>query len=118
MPHVNHPSTLNDGGCSTCQFDGHCECVVLQNNFECLFNVAQEKNYEEILDQNEIFVYPRVNAVRTELENHPHVKFIEAPLVEISSSFIREALRQKKDVGYMMPEKVRDLIDEKNFYQR
>ena len=83
-----------------------------------LASFTQWKNYEQILDQHEIYVYPRVNAVKSELENHASVKFIEAPLIELSSSFIREAIRQKKDVRYMMPESVWSLIEEKDFYRR
>ena len=77
-----------------------------------LASFRQWKSYEQILDLFEIYVYPRVNAVKTELENHARVKFIEAPLIEISSSFIREGIRKKKDVRYMVPENVWNIIEE------
>ena len=47
------------------------------------------KNYSEILDQVELYVYPRKDSAGGELINHPKVKKIPAPLMEISSSFIR-----------------------------
>jgi len=76
------------------------------------------KDYEQILSRYKIYVYPRVNALPSELENHASVRFIDAPLMEISSSFIREAIRQQKDVRYMMPGSVWLAIEEKNFYRR
>lgn len=75
------------------------------------------KNYEQILEQVELYVYPRKDAPTSELINHPKVKLIEAPLMEISSSFIRESIKNKKDVRYMVPEKVWDFIEEMNFYK-
>jgi len=76
------------------------------------------KNYEQILEQVELYVYPRKDNDGGELLNHPKVKLFPAPVMEISSSFIREAIKNKKDVRYMMPEKVWEYIDEMNFYRR
>lgn len=76
------------------------------------------KDYEQILQHHEIYVYPRVHAEKSDLENHAAVKFFEAPLIELSSSFIREAIRVDKDVRYMMPENVWLTIEEKKFYRR
>jgi nicotinate-nucleotide adenylyltransferase len=75
------------------------------------------KNYIQILEQVELYVYPRKTSDGGELKEHPKVKFIDAPLMELSSSFIREAIKNKKDVRYMMPEKVWEYIDEMNFYR-
>ena len=74
------------------------------------------KNYEQILEQVELYVYPRKDSTGGDLINHPKVKIIPAPLMEISSSFIRQSLKDKKDVRYMMPEKVWEYVDEMNFY--
>jgi nicotinate-nucleotide adenylyltransferase len=62
-------------------------------------------------------VYPRKNSESHELINHPKGKVIDAPLMEISSSFIREAIKKRKDVRFMMPDKVWEYIDEMNFYK-
>ncbi len=75
------------------------------------------KNYTEILDQVELYVYPRKDSDGGELINHPKVKKISAPMMEISSSFIRDAIHNKKDIRYMLPEKVWEYIDEMNFYK-
>jgi nicotinate-nucleotide adenylyltransferase len=75
------------------------------------------KNYEQILEQSFIYVYPRKESSETDFDNHPKVKFIDAPVMELSSTFIRDAIKNKKDVRYMMPEKVWEFIDEMNFYK-
>ena len=75
------------------------------------------KNYEQILEQYELYVYPRPNSTGGDLMKHPKVKFVQAPLMEISSTFIREGIRDKKDVRYMMPESVWDYIEEMHFYK-
>jgi len=74
------------------------------------------KNYELILDQYELYVYPRKESAGGELLKHPKVKFFPAPVVELSSTFIRTAIKNKKDVSYMMPESVWKYIDEMRFY--
>jgi nicotinate-nucleotide adenylyltransferase len=75
------------------------------------------KNYEQILEECELYVYPRRETDGGELKDHPKVKITDTPLMEISSSFIREAIKNNKDVRYMMPEKVSDYIEEMNFYK-
>jgi nicotinate-nucleotide adenylyltransferase len=65
-----------------------------------------------------LYVYPRAESNGGALINHPHIKKVEAPLMQISSSFIRENIRNKKDVRYMMPESVWDYIEEMHFYEK
>jgi nicotinate-nucleotide adenylyltransferase len=75
------------------------------------------KNYQEILKQYHIYVYPRPNTGPSEFDEHLHVHFTDAPLMEISSTFIRQAIKDKKDVRYFLPEKVWEEIDVMNFYK-
>jgi nicotinate-nucleotide adenylyltransferase len=76
------------------------------------------KNYEEILRQFRIYVYPRPNVAASEFDQHPAVHLTDAPMMDISSTFIRTALKNKKDVRYFMPEKVWKEVDELNFYRK
>jgi nicotinate-nucleotide adenylyltransferase len=85
---------------------------------DTLETLPQWKNYEQILEHHELYVYPRPESTGGDLINHPHIKKVEAPLIEISASFIREAIRNKKDVRYMMPEAVWNYIEEMHFYER
>src|SRR5690606_20206247 len=64
------------------------------------------KNYEEILKRYHIYVYPRPNTGLGDFENHPNVHLTNAPMMDISSTFIRKAIKEKKDVRFFLPHKV------------
>lgn len=76
------------------------------------------KNYEEILKNYFIYVYPRPNCDSGEFKTHPHLVFTEAPLMDISSTFIRKAIKDKKNVSCFMPQKVWEYCDEMSFYKK
>lgn len=75
------------------------------------------KNYEEILKKHQLYVYPRPNCNAEMLKNHPSVIMTEAPQVEISSTFIRNALKEHKDVSSFVPTKVWKYLIEMHFYE-
>jgi nicotinate-nucleotide adenylyltransferase len=88
-------------------------------------------NYEQILSKHKIYVYPRVLTPQeeNEIENtkkeqldqfksHPNVSFCkDAPVMKVSSSFIRSSIKAKKDVRYLLSEPVFRYVDEMKFYQ-
>jgi len=76
------------------------------------------KNYEQILEQYELYVYPRPETPDHPLMKHPRVKMIDAPLIEISSSFIRKAIKNKQDVKYLLTEKVYEYVKEMHFFEK
>lgn len=75
-------------------------------------------NYEQILQNYQLYVYPRPNYLDCPFKTHPSVKWVDAPLIEISSSYIREAIKNNKSVKYLLPEKVLAYINEMHFYQK
>lgn len=77
------------------------------------------KNYEMIIQNHDLYVYPRIakNKGVSKFHDHPKVHFIEAPIIEISSTFIRKSIQQKKNVSPLLPLKVWNYIDEMNFYK-
>ncbi len=77
------------------------------------------KNHEQILQDHVIYCYPRVamGEISTEYSNHPKIHRIDAPIMEISSTFIREKHRAGKDIRAMLPEAVWKYMDEMNFYR-
>ncbi|MEX2596176.1 MAG: nicotinate (nicotinamide) nucleotide adenylyltransferase [Salibacteraceae bacterium] len=84
------------------------------------------KNYEAILDGYSILVYPRVESDenlsvnqshQSEFIHHPKVTMIDAPLMKISASFIRKAVKNGRDVRYLLTEPVVKYVDEMNFYR-
>lgn len=62
--------------------------------------------YEELLAENNLLIYPRPNHPVTIDSLPKNVRLVETPLLEISSTFIRQALSKKKDVRYFLPENV------------
>ncbi|MRX39457.1 nicotinate-nucleotide adenylyltransferase [Flavobacterium sp. LC2016-23] len=78
------------------------------------------KNYEVILDHYDIYVYPRISeeAENIELKAHPKVHIIDAPIVEISSTFIRNSIKEGKNIQPLLPPKVWEYIDHNNFYKK
>jgi len=76
------------------------------------------KNYQIILDNYSVYVYPRPGSDLGEFVNHPNIKLFPAPLMEISSSFIRKGIRAKKSMQFWMPEKVYNYILEMHFYEK
>lgn len=77
------------------------------------------KNYEAILEQYSIHVYPRISTgeMAHQFEDHPKITKVGAPIMEISSTFIRKAHNQGKNIRPMLPEPVWKYMDEMNFYR-
>lgn len=75
------------------------------------------KNYQVILDNYHLLVYPRKGYDGGDLIHHESVHIVEAPEIEISSTFIRKAVSENKDVRYFMPEKSYKYMIDMNFYK-
>ena len=77
------------------------------------------KNNEVILERFEVFVYPRVTSttIKEEFKNHPKITKVDAPIMEISSTFVRNAVKDGKRITPLLPQKVWEYIDEMNFYK-
>ena len=77
------------------------------------------KNYELILENHHIYVYPRISegVIETQFDNHKKIHKIDAPIMEISSTYIRNAIKAGKNVKPMLPEHVWEYLDEMNFYK-
>lgn len=73
------------------------------------------KDHEKLLAQFPLIVYPRKDYPLVETSPHPAVRFSQAPLIEISSTFIRESIRAGKDIRFFVPENIyEELIKERN----
>ena len=90
---------------------------VLLTGSDVLPTFHKWKNHEQILQFYELYVYPRPYTEPHPYQDHPRVRFIDAPMMDISSSFIRRAIREGKDVSFLVPEKVYRHIIEMHFYQ-
>ncbi len=83
-----------------------------------LQNFAKWKNYEQLLAGYSIYAYKRPGFEGGKFATHPSVKITDAPLMEISSSFIRQAIKDKKDVSYLMAPAVWQYVKEMHFYEK
>jgi nicotinate-nucleotide adenylyltransferase len=87
------------------------------------------KNHDELLKHNRIYVYPRaltesereevreISEATNELLDHPNVTICDAPVMKVSASFIRQAIKEKKDVRYLLTEPVYKYVTEMHFYE-
>ena len=77
------------------------------------------KNYDVILENHDIYVYPRLfdKQVAIQFDGHKKIHHIHAPIMQLSSTFIRNAIKEGKNVKPMLPEHVWAYLDEMNFYK-
>ena len=73
------------------------------------------KNHQAILDNYPILVYPRPGEVKT--LDHPGVTYLDAPLLDISATFIRQSIQEGLSVRYLLPELVEQYIADKKLYE-
>ena len=95
--------------------DHHFLLIMGSDNLE---SIHKWKNYLQILKHHFLYVYPRPGHGGGELKNHEKVKWTEAPLMEISSTFIRKAIKNKRDIRFYLPSAVYNYIEEMNFYKK
>jgi nicotinate-nucleotide adenylyltransferase len=76
------------------------------------------KNHEEILENHDLYVYPRLEANEGgEYRQHYKVNYVDAPVMKVSSSFIRKAIAEGKNVNFYMPTNVAKYVEEMNLYR-
>jgi nicotinate-nucleotide adenylyltransferase len=95
------------------QYPQHQFCLFLGS--DNLDQLKKWKNYEQILEHYEVIVYPRPGEPKE--FDHPSIRVINAPLLDISATFIRKSIQEGKSVRYLIPESVSDYIRDKKLYQ-
>jgi nicotinate-nucleotide adenylyltransferase len=88
--------------------------IIGEDNLE---NFEKWKNHEQILDQYGLYVYPRPHVTNSEIKRHPHVRMVEAPLLDISATYIRNCVKNNKSIRYLVPEVVEQMVHSKNFFR-
>jgi len=95
-----------------------------QNNFVLIMGsdnietLDKWKNPQQILNNYRIFVYPRPGMNPQKIRKHKNISIVDAPLIEISSSFIRNAIKERKNIRYYLPKGVYEYIIEMHFYEK
>ena len=93
-----------------------CEFVFICG-MDSLQNLKNWREYQKILDNYELLVFPREGYDGGELANYPSVTILKTPILEISSTFIRQCIKEGRDVRHFMPEKAFLYMKENHFYE-
>ena len=83
-----------------------------------LKNFHKWKNSRQIIDNHKLYVYPRPGFDDIKFKEVKNIILIDAPLMEISATFIRNAVKEKKDIRYFMPERAWTYLKEMHFYEK
>jgi nicotinate-nucleotide adenylyltransferase len=86
-----------------------------------LLHFHKWKAYETIYSRFPIYVYPRrVNGTVVEANwvqtHYPRMHYLQAPLIEISATYIRNLRKEGKSIRYLVPDPVREYIETRNLY--
>lgn len=100
------------------KFPNHEFCLIMGE--DNLNSLHKWKNYEVILQNHDIYVYPRAASgeIDAQFVNHPKIHHVGAPILELSSTFIREGIKNGKNIRPMVPHKVWEYIDHNLFYRK
>jgi len=99
----------------------HLKELYPNNQFELIMgadnrnNLAKWRNGDYIIKNYPIWVYPRKGEVQSEVP--PGTHWVDAPIMELSSSFIRNAILHKKDVRFMLHPSTWEYIEHNNFFR-
>lgn len=105
--------------------------IIGEDNFQTLH---KWQDYWELVDHHRVLVYPRrelspapeppppfdPTAPRQGQPvppDHPNIAFCEAPMISISSTYLREAILNQRDIRYLLPDKVLNYIGSNHLYE-
>ena len=90
-------------------------CLVMGSDNLATF--TKWRNYQYILDHYHLLVYPRPGTEHCPLSSHPSVTMVDVPMIDLSSSYIRQQIAMHKDVRYLLTEPVYRYLTEMHFYE-
>ena len=93
-----------------------CEFVFICG-MDSLQNLKNWREYQKILDNYELLVFPREGYDGGDLISYPSVTVLKTPILEISSTFIRGCIKKGRDVRHFMPEKAFCYMKQNQFYE-
>lgn len=97
-------------------------CLVMGE--DNLYTLHKWKNAGELIKKYSIYVYPRPDSVKPssiqldQIISGADIRYINAPLMDISGTFIRDGIKNGKDMSYFLPPAVWKYIREMHFYER
>ncbi len=97
-------------------------CLILGE--DNLYSLHKWKNVNELINMCSIYTYPRSGSVKPssplleQILSTADIHSVKAPLMDISGTFIREGIKNRKDMSYFLSETVWKYIKEMHFYER
>ena len=80
-------------------------------------NISRWKNYEQLLKNYPIYIYPRSGSSEIEKYTNARVTVVKAPILEISATQIRNNIKEGKSIRFLVPDKVREEIEKNGYYK-
>jgi nicotinate-nucleotide adenylyltransferase len=96
------------------KYSQHEFAIIMGSDSFC--NLTKWKNYTVIVKNNPLYIYER-QGFRINNELNATIHILQAPLLQISSTHIRELIRQKKSIRYMVPDSVKEEIEGNGYYR-
>ncbi len=79
-------------------------------------NLKKWKNYQLLISRFKIYIYLRPG-FEVENVNSANIELVDAPLLQISSTHVRENIRNKKSIRFLVPDKVKEEIERNSYYK-
>ncbi len=84
---------------------------------DSFFNIKKWKNYKELLKQCKIIIYKRPG-FEPDLSLSKNIELVNAPLLDISSTYIRNLIKEKKTIRYLVKDEVMEDILANGYYSK
>lgn len=94
--------------------DRHFSVIIGGDNLE---NFRRWRNWQFILENYQLYVYPRPGSELNDLAQHPNVHLVDLPMMDISSSYIRKMIAEGHPPRYLLTEPVFKYLTEMHFYE-
>ena len=80
-------------------------------------NIQKWKNYQQILHKHKLIIYKRPG-FEIQTISGANINVVDAPLLEISATYIRDQIQQKKSIKYLVPPSVEEYILANHYYAK
>ena len=85
-----------------------------------LKSLGKWKNSETLIKNHQIIIYPRISEAecdRKQYIKHENISTIDAPIIELSATKIRQMIKEGKNIRPMVPPEVFEYLDGSSFYK-
>lgn len=82
-----------------------------------LLSLPKWKNHEVILENHDIYVYNRPGYDEGPLSDHERITYMQAPLLNLSATMVRQLIRANKSIQYLVPDAVYNYLKDSTMYR-